>query len=35
LSMATVMFAATSLVAVIIWLAIYREERKALANSIE
>jgi len=35
LSMATVMFAATSLVAVIIWLAIYREEREALANSIE
>jgi protoheme IX farnesyltransferase len=35
LSMATVMFAATSLVAVIIWLAIYREEREARANSIE
>ena len=35
LSVATVMFAATSLVAVIIWLAIYREERKALVNSIE
>jgi len=35
LSMATVMFAATSLVAVMIWLAIHREEREALANSIE
>jgi heme A synthase len=35
LSMATVMFAATSLVAVIIWLAIHREEREARANSIE
>jgi heme A synthase len=35
LSMATVMFAATSLVAVIIWVAIYREEHKALANQFE
>jgi len=35
LSMATVMFAATSLVAVIIWLSIYREERGTVAKSIE